>query len=505
LLDRFLPGLPEAYRPTADYVLDWKTNNDAPLQSRLLAIGPRIGFESDSIFQMKMSEFYRDFIRDLPLSLEAAPSRTKPALAQEVWRDLLFSGKRSVLDFAMIGALAELILRLNPKLVEMIQLTYRYLFLDEFQDTSGSQFNLLTRGFLGSTTVISAVGDNKQRIMLWAGAKRDVFEEFKRVFDARPYTLHTNYRSAPNLIAIQNHLIEQMNSDQDTLMKPPPERPEGGECKILVFSNESDEAKFLAERISSWINEDGIPANEICILVRQTPYRYVGILKESLSQYGVSVRTQDEFQDLLAEPLTRIIVSFLSVIAKASAPDEWAALRDEVTELKGYDIESPKARKTSDELSFFVQTSRDQLLRSTSKAELRSLLITLISFLGESSFRQRHERYLQDDFFTKTFDDCCDALFEAWGRRQAWSEAINDFVSVGFVPVMSIHKSKGLEFHTVIFLGLEDFPFIRGLAEKNGEEECNVFVAFSRAKERVIITTADERFGYPQRRVEVGV
>jgi superfamily I DNA/RNA helicase len=68
---------------------------------------------------------------------------------------------------------------------------------------------------------------------------------------------------------------------------------------------------------------------------------------------------------------------------------------------------------------------------------------------------------------------------------------------------MSIHKSKGLEFHTVIFLGLEDFPFIRGLAEKNGEEECNVFVAFSRAKERVIITTADERFGYPQRRVEV--
>jgi DNA helicase-2/ATP-dependent DNA helicase PcrA len=71
---------------------------------------------------------------------------------------------------------------------------------------------------------------------------------------------------------------------------------------------------------------------------------------------------------------------------------------------------------------------------------------------------------------------------------------------VDSVPVMSIHKSKGLEFHTVIFMGLEDFPFRRGLAEKNGEEECNVFVAFSRAKERVIITTIDERFGHTQSR-----
>ena len=123
--------------------------------------------------------------------------------------------------------------------------------------------------------------------------------------------------------------------------------------------------------------------------------------------------------------------------------------------------------------------------------------------MGESSLRQRHERYLQDDFFVKIFDDCCNALFEAWGRKRSWSEAIDDFTGVDSVSLMSIHKSKGLEFHTVIFMGLEDFPFKRGLAEKSGEEECNVFVAFSRAKERVIITTVDERFGYTQSRDEV--
>ena len=503
LLDRFLPALPDAYRPTGNYILDWKVNNVAPLQSRLLAIGPRIGFGPDFIYQMKMTEFYRDFIRDSPLSLAPAAQGTELALANEVWRDLLFSGKRSVLDFAMIGALAELILRMNPKLVVMIRATYRYLFLDEFQDTTGSQFNLLTTAFLGSETVISAVGDNKQRIMLWAGAKRDVFEEFKSVFDAKLFALHTNYRSAPNLIAIQNHLIEQMNSEQDALMQPPPDRANGGECEILVFSDESDEAQFLGKRISSWVYEDGVPPNQICILVRQTPSRYVETLKTSLSRYGVSIRAQDELQDLLAEPLTRIIINFVSVITKASTPDAWIALRDEVMELKGYDSESTKGQKTADELSIFVQVARAQLLAITSGTDLRSFLFTLISFMGESSLRQRHERYLQDDFFMKTFDDCCNALFEAWSRKGSWSEAVDDLTGVDSVPVMSIHKSKGLEFHTVIFMGLEDFPFRRGLAENNGEEECNVFVAFSRAKERVLITTVDERFGYSQRRDEV--
>lgn len=333
LLDQFRPALPDAYRPTADYILDWKVNNDAPLQSRMLAIGPRIGFSADRIYLMEISEFYRHHIREAPLSLQAPSSiGTESSLAQAVWQDLLFSGKRSVLDFAMIGALAELILRTNPRLVELVQATYRYLFLDEFQDTTGNQFNLLTTAFLNSGTVISAVGDNKQRIMLWAGAKGNVFKEFERVFGATSYTLRTNYRSAPRLIAIQNHLIEQMSPEQDASMIPPPGRADGGECRILVFSSDNAESQTLVGSIVSWIKVDGVPANEICLLVRQRPDMYMALLKDSLSKQSISLRAQDALQDLLAEPLTRIIVNFLSVSCKETAPEEWIALRDEVVE-----------------------------------------------------------------------------------------------------------------------------------------------------------------------------
>src|SRR5215469_10057734 len=54
-------------------------------------------------------------------------------------------------------------------------------------------------------------------------------------------------------------------------------------------------------------------------------------------------------------------------------------------------------------------------------------------------------------FFPKTFDDCVSALLEARSRKSSWSDAIDDFVGIGSVPIMSIHKSKGLEFHTVVF------------------------------------------------------
>ncbi len=383
LLDRFLPALPDSYRPTVDYVLDWNVNKETQLQNRLLAIGPGKGFSPDRIYQMKVPEFYRNYIRDTPLFQEAPPTPgTELSLSQAVWRDLLFSGKRSVLDFAMIGALAELILRMNPHLTAMLRATFKYLFLDEFQDTTGNQFNLLTTAFLGSETIISAVGDNKQRIMLWAGAKRDVFEEFEKVFAGKRYALRSNYRSAPNLIAIQNHLIEQMNPGEAASMIPAPGRVDGGECRILVFGSGDGEARSLADLIDSWINRDAVPPNKICILVRQRPDMYMALLSKFLAEKNIALRAQDALQDLLAEPLTRFILNFLSVSSKAAAPEDWIAIRDEVVDLKGFDPESPTSLRAVNELSNFIEGSRTRLLSCMSKQHFHSLIQDLIAFVG---------------------------------------------------------------------------------------------------------------------------
>src|SRR5690606_11063315 len=106
----------------------------------------------------------------------------------------------SVLNFTMIGRLAELLLRINPKVLTALRATYRYVFLDEFQDTTQNQYQLTTAAFKGSDARLTAVGDPKQRIMLWAGALVGVFEEFKTDFAAEHHHLAMNYRSAPELV-----------------------------------------------------------------------------------------------------------------------------------------------------------------------------------------------------------------------------------------------------------------------------------------------------------------
>jgi len=503
ILDRFRAALPAPYKPTDDYLIDFRLADQARLQARFLSLTTVAGVEGERIYRLNTVNFYRKYVADLPIDLDAAaPSGTPLALIRAFWEQLLFSGTRSVLDFQMIGALSELILRTNPKLLSALRTTYRYVFLDEFQDTTRNQFNLLTTAFLGSDSCITGVGDNKQRIMLWAGAKEDVFAAFETTFSAKRCTLRTNHRSAPRLIAIQNHLIEEIDPQADASMAPPDGTVDGGECRILTFQDDSAEADVIANLVNTWINVDQIPPGEICVLARQRSDLFAAVLMPELAKYGVTVRVQDALQDLLSEPLTRVVMNALSVCCKSPVPVQWSELREVVFELQGLTEESARSRKAVQSLSAFIQEWRPKVEASATQQDLTTLINELLIFLGKSSFRLRHERYLQDDFLAKIINDCSVALIDAKTRKGSWPEALDDFMGVGYVPVMSIHKSKGLEYHSVILLGLEDYPF-RSLTEKTGEEECNVFVAFSRAKQRVIITSVEERGGRSQTRKEV--
>ena len=105
---------------------------------------------------------------------------TGDSLGEKVWRLLLkgFSDYAPTLSFKMICILAEYIIRTNPKIKRVLQYTYKYVFLDEFQDTTNLQYELVKQCFLDSGSVVTAVGDNKQRIMVWAGALKNCFQGF---------------------------------------------------------------------------------------------------------------------------------------------------------------------------------------------------------------------------------------------------------------------------------------------------------------------------------------
>ena len=115
---------------------------------------------------------------------EVAPAELSPGqwAADQFWQSWLHGSERSYLTFPMIGRLAGLLVQANPMVRQALQLTYSHLFMDEFQDTTQVQYDLAKAIFLGSDTIVTAVGDNKQQIMRWAMAMDDPFTAFEADF-----------------------------------------------------------------------------------------------------------------------------------------------------------------------------------------------------------------------------------------------------------------------------------------------------------------------------------
>ena len=148
-------------------------------------------------------------------------------------------------------------MRTNPQVLAALRATYRFVFLDEFQDTTGVQYRLMHTAFEGSPAILTAVGDNKQRIMLWAGAQVGVFDAFKNNFGATCRGLMMNYRSAPRLVAIQRLLIAALDPESPAPQAADDGTTGEGECRVILFPNETSEARHIASLISTWIRQDG--------------------------------------------------------------------------------------------------------------------------------------------------------------------------------------------------------------------------------------------------------
>ena len=252
-------------------------------------------------------------------------------------------------------------------------------------------------------------------------------------------------------------------------MTPPEGKPDGGECRLLTFADDEAESAYLAVLVDAWVHENGVAPEQICVLVRARASAAADVLRPHLAGYGIAVRAQDALQDLLAEPLTGVVVDTLAVCCKPHAPEHWHALQTTVFELQGVDEASASTRKATRSLSKFLESHRLRLDMCNSAADVVAWINNLLDFLGRSSFKLQHEQYLQADFLNQTILDCATAFFEAKGRCGTWAAALDDFLGVGYVPIMSIHKSKGLSSIPVILVGLEDYPF-RGLSKKDGEE-----------------------------------
>ena len=390
----------------------------------------------------------------------------------------------------MIDRLAELILRLNPMVLKALRSSYSFVFLDEFQDTTGIQYDLIKTAFLGTPAVLTAVGDDKQRIMGWANALKGIFRRYEEDFGHTQVRPLMNYRSAPGLVAIQQVFAEALDSNSEKVKAHDDGSNGNGECQCFLYSSYLREAEHLADLIQQTI-AGGVDPRDICVLTRTKSRHYTDALIEALAERSVKARVESDMQDLLAEPLMVTLLDLFKLAALPKAPSSWSATMN-LLQVMGGDEEDKSCRGIEKRLSAFISAFRMAMARvGADQDQIRGLVDMAMGFVGEAAFILRNQAYGQGNWYQKQ-----KALFvenmTANRLKNSWPEAIADFEGIGSVPMMTMHKSKGLEYHTIIFVGLEDSALF-GWARDDREERCGFFVALSRAKKRAVFTFSDQR------------
>lgn len=405
----------------------------------------------------------------------------------------------------------------NPEILHKYQNQFKYILVDEFQDTNAAQMNFLKMLTRDNTSPnICCVGDDDQSIYSWRGAEIKNILEFEKTYPgAKIIRLEINYRSSANILAAANSVIRNNFGRLGKDLRAAP-GAENGE-PIYVFSLPSDwgEAKFVTDIISKNANDN---FSEFTVLIRagslsrtfeeeftsrNIPYKLVGATK---------FYDRAEIRDAIA--YIRLLVyrfddiSFERIISKPRrgfGDGAIAKLRESGTHLmdalRNAKL-SVKQRAGADEfLSAF-----DFDWQNMSPKDAVQQLLENSGYLKmwreskdvDAEERLNHIRELINGVVSK-YDTIPEFLEHA--ALMMTDDNDNEVDDKNVVSIMTIHAAKGLEFNTVFLPAWEEgiFPNEKKNDSDVEEERRLAYVAITRARRRVIITNAMVRTVFGQR------
>jgi DNA helicase II / ATP-dependent DNA helicase PcrA len=424
----------------------------------------------------------------------------------------------NAVDFDDLLMLTVQVLERFPEAREKWQSAFRYILVDEYQDTNHAQYRLLQ--LLGAKHGnVCAVGDQDQSIYSFRSADIRNIIEFEKDFPGtRVVTLEQNYRSTNTILRAANAVI-----DQNTERKPKnlfSELGEGEPVRVIEVEDEHAEARFVAAEIAGLIDR-GLSASEIAVfyrtnaqsrvledvLVRQdVPYQVIGgprfyeraEIRDATAYLSVLVNPSD------AGSLLRIVnrprrgigptsIARLVERAQASGRTLFEAMAD--PEAAGVATASARAIKgfhgTMESLMALSQDLHvDELLE-----RVLEKTGTLDALEAERTIEARGRiENLQElvgvarEYRLETADATLAGFLQDIALVSD-QDTIQD--ERGLVTLMTLHNAKGLEFTAVFAIGMEEgvFPHIRAIEEQGIEEERRLcYVGLTRAKERLTLT-----------------
>lgn len=389
---------------------------------------------------------------------------------------------KTQITFADLVPLAVQILEQSKLARNALRSTYSHVFLDEFQDCTNEQYKLIKTAFEHTTISLTAVGDTKQMIMGWAGAMEEIFQNYVQDFKAIPLNLYRNFRSKPNLLRLQNKIIEVI--DPASVMSDDLIVGDKGEIEACSFADSYAEAEYLADLIQEWIEIEKTPLYEIAILVSKQIDLYAKPLMDALEKRNIPYRNEQSLQDISTEPLARIIVDYLSCLYGKREPKAWERL---ITQILPFEDENESAAR--EDFYDFIKTQKKDVISGFDSSKYSTKVTAFLKYIKKDIIVAFSSDYESEKRRNEVLQETKSRIDELLIIEPDFSKALLRFSDDQAIRILTIHKSKGLEFDSVIIMAVENEIFFG----KPDEERCAFFVGASRAKNRLILTCADYR------------
>ena len=442
--------------------------------------------------------------------------------------------KASAMDFDDLLIKTYELLELFPELLEKYQQKFKYILIDEYQDTNHIQY-LIVKKLASKFMNICVVGDDAQSIYSFRGANIQNILNFKNDYpNYTSYKLEQNYRSSSTIVEAANSIIK--NNEKQIQKTVWTDNPKGEKIIVVKTTSDNDEGRLVANTISEIQMRKQVHYHDFAILYRTNAQSRA--LEESLRKKnigykiygGLSFYQRKEIKDLLAyfrlainpndeEALKRIInyprrgiglttLQTLSLLANSNNSSIWEVINN-------LDNNSKINKGTQKKLRDFALTVNEFIIKSKEKdAYFASEEIAKQSGVfnelyndkspeGVSRFENIQELLNGIKNFVenaeKESNKLADFMQDVALLTDQDTEKDNDFNKV---TMMTVHAAKGLEFPYVFVVGLEEnmFPNIMSSESQEAlEEERRLFyVAITRAEKRLFLSFASTRFKWGQ-------
>ena len=416
----------------------------------------------------------------------------------------------------------------HPPVLEAYQRKFRYIHVDEYQDTNYAQY-MLVRLLAQESRNLCVVGDDDQSIYGWRGADIRNILDFEKDFpDAKVIKLEQNYRSSSNILDAANQVIAFNENRKDKALWT--EQGPGETIKLYRAQDEREEAAWVCEQIRS-LQSQGEDASRFAVLYRTNAQSRV--VEEAFVRTGVKYRIygglrfydRKEVKDILAylrvmiNPADDISVRRIINVPKRAIGDttvnelaRYAAEQEMPLLTACMDIPdtlNSRAKKSVEKFSELMM-SLTMMMDSMKLTELVQYVIDITGLERQYAVedsdeaRSRVENIREFVGAVQEFEEKADepTLMDYLENVALVSDLDAMTEDGGAVTMMTLHSAKGLEFPNVFMVGMEEnlFPSMRSRDDqaRMEEERRLCYVGITRARERLYLSHASRRMLYNQ-------